>query len=221
MGGGLWAPEKGAGLKILSLKDLPLAGAKLIEYARFIDSRGYFTEVWRREDFAALAEALGFGGLEFVQVNESRSAPSVMRGLHFQVDPPLGKLIRVLYGRTVDMALDVRAGSATFGRVMLVELSLDPEADKAQWLWLPPGLAHGNFYLETSAIEYFCDAVYNPAGEVGISPLDPDLDFGGCPPRLVEAYKRLAAEGPILSPRDRGGLSLAEWRRDPRSLLVR
>jgi dTDP-4-dehydrorhamnose 3,5-epimerase len=208
-------------LRIEAVKDLPLAGAKLVEYARFADRRGYFSEVWHRGEFASLAKALGRERLDFVQVNESRSVASVMRGLHFQIEPPMGKLIRVLYGRTVDMALDARTGSPTFGRMMLVELAPDVHLGRGQWLWLPPGLAHGNLYLEDSAIEYFCDAFYNPAGEVGINPLDPDLDFGDCPPPLREAYLRLSAQGPILSDRDRAGLSLAEWRLDPRAALVR
>jgi dTDP-4-dehydrorhamnose 3,5-epimerase len=207
-------------LKILEVKDLPLAGAKLVEYARFGDRRGYFAEVWRRDDFAALAPELGRESLEFVQINESRSAATVMRGLHLQYDPPMGKLLRILYGRTLDMALDLRRNSSTFGKMMLVELGLDPANDRGQWLWLPPGLAHGNLYLVDSAIEYFCDAPYNPAGEIGINPLDGDLDLSGCPEPLLSEYRRVVALGPILSDRDRAGLPLAQWLSDPRSLLI-
>jgi dTDP-4-dehydrorhamnose 3,5-epimerase len=208
-------------LRIEAIKELPLAGAKLVEYARFHDRRGYFAEVWHRGDFDAVARAIGRESLDFVQINESRSLASVMRGLHFQIDPPMGKLVRVLYGRTLDIALDMRAGSPTFGRMMLVELAMEAESGLGRWLWLPPGLAHGNLYLEDSAIEYFCDACYNPAGEVGVNPLDPELDPGDCPDALRAAYEGAVAAGPILSDRDRAGLSLADWRRDPRAALVR
>jgi dTDP-4-dehydrorhamnose 3,5-epimerase len=208
-------------LRIISVKDLPLAGAKLIEYARFKDRRGYFSEIWQKGDFLQLAKALGLDKLDFVQANESRSVAKVVRGLHFQIDPPMGKLVRVLYGRTVDMALDARPLSPTFGKMMMVELKPDFEEGFGRWLWLPSGLAHGNVYLEDSAIEYLCDASYNPSGEVGISPLDPALDLSACPSDLKRAYEAVLDDGPILSDRDRAGLSLERWRRDPRARLVK
>ena len=208
-------------MRILDIKYLPLAGAKMVEYARFRDRRGYFTEIWHKDDFSQLARALGRESLDFVQVNESRSLAKVLRGLHFQVDPPMGKLVRVLYGRTIDMSLDVRPSSGSFGKMMMVELVPDWGGDVGRWLWLPPGLAHGNLYLEESAIEYFCDARYNPSGEVGVNPFDPDLDFGACPADLRTAYEAILKDGPILSERDLAGLSLAKWRDDPRASQVR
>ncbi|MDR0621921.1 MAG: dTDP-4-dehydrorhamnose 3,5-epimerase [Deltaproteobacteria bacterium] len=204
-------------MKITDVKELPLAGAKLINFARFHDNRGYFTETYRKADFLELAEALGVEALDFQQANESRSLARVIRGFHFQYDPPLGKLVRLLYGHGVDMALDVRPTSPTRGKTIMVDMVVEHSSPVGQWIWLPPGLAHGNFYLADSAIEYFCDAPYNPAGEVCVSPLDPTLDLSLCPDRLKNAYLDLLAQGPILSPKDQAGLSLTEWWADERA----
>ncbi|MDR1109473.1 MAG: dTDP-4-dehydrorhamnose 3,5-epimerase family protein [Deltaproteobacteria bacterium] len=207
-------------MKILEVRDLPLAGAKLVVFGRFHDERGYFAETYRKSDFVSLAGALGLASLAIEQANESRSLAGVIRGLHFQYDPPMGKLIRLVYGHGVDMALDVRPKSPTFGRLIMVEMSFEPLSGAAQWIWLPPGLAHGNFYLADSAIEYFCTAPYNPAGEVGINPLDPGLDLGLCPPSLAGSFRDLLARGPILSPKDTQGLDFADWRADARANLL-
>jgi dTDP-4-dehydrorhamnose 3,5-epimerase len=206
-------------MKILEVLDLPLSGAKLINYARFSDERGYFTEIYRQSDFTNLLPALNLSDFEFVQANESCSLKKVLRGLHFQYDPPQGKLIRLLRGQAVDVALDVRLSSPTFGQVIMIEMKCDMAF--GQWIWLPAGLAHGNFYLSDSAIEYFCTAPYNPKGEVGISPLDTSLDFSLSPEYLVRSFKELLAQGPILSERDSQGLTLEQWRKDPRASLIK
>jgi dTDP-4-dehydrorhamnose 3,5-epimerase len=204
-------------VKITEVKDLPLAGAKLVLFSRFHDKRGYFTETYRKTDFLELAKILGLDDFDFQQANESRSVAGVIRGLHFQYQPPLGKLIRLIYGHGVDMALDVRPLSPTFGRMIMVDMTFEPQSEVGQWIWLPPGLAHGNFYLADSAIEYFCNAPYNPSGEVGINPLDPDLDLSLCPEGLKSAFKNLLAKGPILSQKDTSSLSLKSWQSDSRS----
>ncbi|MDR3134568.1 MAG: dTDP-4-dehydrorhamnose 3,5-epimerase family protein [Deltaproteobacteria bacterium] len=203
-------------MKIVEVKDLPLAGAKLVFFARIKDNRGYFTEIYRKSDFLDLAKSLDLEDFDFQQANESRSSAGVIRGFHFQYDPPLGKLIRLLYGRGVDMALDVRPNSLTFGQVIMVDMVVEPDSATGQWIWLPPGLAHGNFYLADSAIEYFCNAPYNPDGEVGISPVDPDLDLSLCQGGLRKAFQDLLAKGPILSDKDKNGLSLRSWLADSR-----
>jgi dTDP-4-dehydrorhamnose 3,5-epimerase len=207
-------------VQIEEVRDLPLAGAKLVVYRRFLDDRGYFTETYRRTDFDKLAPVLGLKSFEPAQINESRSAAGVVRGLHFQYDPPQGKLVRLLYGRGADLSLDVRRGSPTYGGMLMVDMTLDPKSGLGQWIWLPPGLAHGNFYLEDSAIEYICDAPYNPAGEAGLNPLDPGFDLGLCREDLRESFLKLAARGPIVSPRDLQGLSWADWQKDPRAPLI-
>ncbi|MDR2443192.1 MAG: dTDP-4-dehydrorhamnose 3,5-epimerase family protein [Deltaproteobacteria bacterium] len=207
-------------MKILEIIDLPLKGAKIIEFARFTDNRGYFSEVFQKEDFKGLASELGLEGLEFVQVNESRSRAKVIRGLHFQYEPPIGKMVRLLYGQAVDMALDVRSGSPTFGQMILVDMASGPSQSTGRWIWLPPGLAHGNFYLADSAIEYFCTALYNPKGEVGISPMDGEIDLSLCSESLKQTYLDFLKEPYIISERDKEGLTLAKWRLDDRASLV-
>ena len=208
-------------MKILDVRDLPLPGAKLVEYARFRDRRGYFAEIWRRDDFREVARAVGRRDLDFVQANESRSSARVLRGLHLQAVPPMGKLVRLLYGRTLDLALDARPDSPAFGRLMAVDLGFRPDDDRGSWIWLPPGLAHGNLYLADSAIEYLCDAVYDPAGEATLDPFDPDIDRSLCPPAFHEAWRAIALRDPVMSDRDRRGASLAAWRLDPRSWALR
>ncbi|MDR1487271.1 MAG: dTDP-4-dehydrorhamnose 3,5-epimerase [Deltaproteobacteria bacterium] len=210
---------EGYQMKILETIDLPLKGAKLINYARFADERGYFSEIYRKSDFQDLAARLGLESFDFQQANESRSKKNVVRGLHFQYRPPQGKLIRLLYGQAVDMALDVRVESPSFGKAIMVEMKCD--LSYGQWIWLPAGLAHGNFYLSDSAIEYFCTASYSPDGELGISPTDPDLDFSLCSEALVGSYKRVLRNDLILSERDRQGMTLDSWRSDPRAKSVK
>jgi dTDP-4-dehydrorhamnose 3,5-epimerase len=207
-------------VKIIRVEVLPLIGAKLIFYNRFPDHRGYFSEVYRKSDFKELAKSLDLDDFDFQQANESCSLAGVIRGLHFQYEPPQGKLIRLLYGKGIDLALDVRPNSPTKGKLIMVDMVDRPDSPEAKWIWLPPGLAHGNFYLAHSAIEYFCNAPYNPAGEVGLNPLDPALDLSLCPKDLANSYRELIKKGPILSDKDKMAMNLEDWWRDPRVTLV-
>jgi dTDP-4-dehydrorhamnose 3,5-epimerase len=207
-------------VNIIEVRDLPLLGSKLVLFKRFLDNRGYFTEIYRRTDFVELAKAMGLDGLELIQANESRSLAGVIRGLHFQYDPPQGKLIRLLYGQGVDLSLDVRPNSPTYGKMIMVNMEIDLQSDMGQWIWLPPGLAHGNFYLEDSAIEYFCNSPYNPKGEVGLNPLDNNYDLSLCDPSLRQKFTDLIKRGPIISERDAKGLAWADWKRAPRSQTI-
>src|SRR5690606_8308158 len=93
-------------------------------------------------------------GLQFVQVNESYSRPGTVRGLHFQWNPYMGKLVRTVYGRMVDIALDIRKGSPTFGKALLYDMPSQPDQDYAEWIWIPPGFAHGNYFTAETVIEY-------------------------------------------------------------------
>lgn len=199
-------------MKILEIKSLAIPDIKVVRFGRFHDSRGYFTETFRRSDFA---DANGLDFLEheqFVQFNESFSRAGVLRGLHFQWQPPMGKLVRTIYGRMVDLALDIRAGSPTEGRVIAYEMHGAEELDYDEWIWLPPGFAHGNFFSEPTRIEYLCTASYNPDCESGISPLADDLDWSLCDRSLAGEFRDICADGPLLSEKDRGACSLAKWR---------
>jgi dTDP-4-dehydrorhamnose 3,5-epimerase len=199
-------------MKILSVTPLAMPEIKVIRAARFPDGRGYFSEHFRASDFDALASGpLEAPGARVLQANESRSRKGVVRGLHFQWGPAMGKLVRPLSGRLVDMALDIRRDSPTLGKIVLRDMPFDPEADWFEWIWIPPGFAHGTFFTEESSIEYFCTAEYSPGTEAGISPVAPDLDWSLCDPGLRGEYEALLSEGAALSEKDRRGLTLAAW----------
>ena len=134
----------------------------------FGDARGYFFESYSERDMAPL-----IGDVHFVQDNESRSSRGVVRGLHFQRGPHAqAKLVRVAVGRVLDVAVDVRPGSPTFGKYVAVELSEDNHLQ----LFLPRGMAHGFAVLsETAVFEYKCNNYYCPASEGAVAWDDPDL----------------------------------------------
>ena len=155
----------------------------------FGDSRGFFFESFNQLVFEA---AIG-GPAHFVQDNHSRSARGVLRGLHYQVEQPQGKLVRVVAGAVFDVAVDIRPGSPTFGRWVGMELS----ADNKQQLWIPPGLAHGFLVLsETAEFLYKTTDYYAPAHERCILWSDPVL-----------AIRWPLEEPPMLSGKDAFGLS--------------
>lgn len=176
----------------------------LVEAARYEDARGFFQETFHAGRFAQ-------AGLptHFVQDNRSRSHGGVLRGLHYQLHQPQGKLIRVERGRIFDVAVDVRRHSPYFGHWVGIDL----HADGDRQIWIPPGFAHGFLVLSQSAdVSYKCTAVYDPGSERGIRWDDPRLNiqWPSCDfPRLVsskdEALPLLAEqldlpEFPLASP---------------------
>lgn len=146
-----------------------IPGAFIIEPRIFPDARGYFFESYSERDFDS---AIGHH-VCFVQDNESRSCRGVVRGLHFQTPPHAqAKLVRVVEGSIIDVAVDLRTGSPAFGRHIAVELS----ADTHRQLFLPRGLAHGFAVTSPFAtLLYKVDAPYAPESDGGIDPYDPDL----------------------------------------------
>lgn len=141
---------------------------KLLEPRVFGDERGYFFEAYNRTAFATLLKR----ELEFVQDNQSRSSKGVLRGLHYQIRQPQGKLVRVLSGEIFDVAVDIRRSSSTFGRWVGVRLS----AQQRNQLWVPEGFAHG-FYVvsEFAEVLYKTSDYYAPEHERSIRWDDPDL----------------------------------------------
>lgn len=141
----------------------------------FGDDRGYFTETFRADK---LAEFLGYE-IKFCQDNESKSSFGVLRGLHFQLPPyAQTKLVRVIKGRVVDVAVDIRRGSPTFGKYVAVELS----GENKRQLLVPRGFAHGFLVLENDSIfAYKVDSYYSKEHDRGIAYNDPDIgiDWGG------------------------------------------
>jgi len=203
-------------MKILEIRPLAIPDVKVVRYARFHDDQGYFTETFRKSDFSAHPDAACFQGVEFKQSNESQSLAGVIRGLHFQWNPNQGKMVRTIAGHIIDLALDIRKGSPSFGKIIAYDLPASPESAFGEWIWLPPGLAHCACMLDHSTIEYFCSAEWAPGNETGISPLATDLDWSLCDPALKARYDRMLPSA-ILSPKDRNGFSLAAWSNDPRS----
>ena len=152
----------------MSIINTDIDGLLLIEPKVFGDSRGYFFESWSRSRY----EEAGID-CEFVQDNESKSSYGVVRGLHWQAMPyTQAKLVRVISGSVLDVVVDIRKGSATFGRHMAVELSGE---NKLQ-LFIPKGFAHGFAVLSEEAVfAYKCDAPYAPQSERGMRFDDPAL----------------------------------------------
>ena len=143
-------------------------GVVILEPKVFGDDRGYFFEVWNRQKLADAGIPC-----DFVQDNESKSRFGVLRGLHFQAAPyTQAKLVRVIQGAVLDVALDVRKGSPTFGKHIAVELS----AENKRQLFVPRGFAHGFVVLSDEVIfAYKCDNAYMPSHERGIAFDDPAL----------------------------------------------
>jgi dTDP-4-dehydrorhamnose 3,5-epimerase len=204
-------------MKILSVSDLPLPGVKVIRFARFLDPRGFFSEPFRRSDIDALASLPALRGRPFVQSNESYSRPNVVRGLHFQWNPVMGKLVRTLNGHMVDIVLDIRKGSPTAGKAVMYDMPWNADADWAEWIWVPPGFAHGNFFPTAAHIEYFCTGEYSPGCEAAVSPLAPDIDWSLCEPALKARFDAMSAAPAIISDKDRQAMALGQWMADPRS----
>jgi len=151
----------------MNVIDTPLTGVKLIEPRVFGDERGFFLESWNARSFAEHGL-----DLDFVQDNHSRSARGVLRGLHYQLENPQGKLVRVTAGAVFDVAVDVRRASPHFGRWVGYELS---EANK-RMLWVPPGFAHGFVVLsEYATFSYLCTELYDRSCEGSVVWNDPDI----------------------------------------------
>lgn len=156
----------------------------IIKPTVFEDNRGYFFESYNKEKF--LQKGID---QNFVQDNESKSMKGVLRGLHFQTPPyAQGKLVRVMKGAVLDVAVDIRKGSPTYGQWASIELT---ESNK--WMyWVPPGMAHGFVTLEDDTVFFYkCTNVYNKSSEGSLRWNDPDLniDWGSVDPILSEKDK--------------------------------
>jgi len=204
-------------MKIAGIGSLKIMDVKVVRFARFCDHRGYFMEHFRKSDFANHPKMDFMKGVEFVQCNESYSKKNTVRGLHFQWNPYMGKLVRTLSGRMVDMVLDIRKGSPTFGKIICYDMPADHKADYSEWIWVPPGFAHGNFFREDTMIEYFCSGEYSPGCEAGISPLAEDIDWSLCDLKLAEEFRGIASSTELITDKDRDGFSLEAWQADKRS----
>lgn len=161
------------------------------------DERGFFMETYREDNFRALGLPT-----HFVQDNHSRSARNVIRGLHFQWAPPMGKLMRVTHGAAFLVAVDIRKNSPTLGNWIGLEVT----ASNKKQVWAPYGYARGFCALtQDCEVQYKCTGVYNSTGESGICFDDPDIG--------VEWPVQL----PVVSLKDRNAQTLRQWLRTPAS----
>ncbi|GIL18217.1 MAG: dTDP-4-dehydrorhamnose 3,5-epimerase [Oligoflexia bacterium] len=202
-------------MKIIEIKSLVIPEVKVIRYARFSDDRGYFTETFRKSDFAG--QVPFFKALDFYQINESCSKKNVVRGLHFQWNPYMGKLVRTVVGQMVDIVLDIRLNSPTFGKAIAYDMPASRDQKFGDWIWVPPGFAHGNFYEQDTIIEYFCSGEWSPQCELGINPHSADIDWSLCDPNIKKRFDQISAHGALMADKDRQGLSLSDWKKDSRS----
>jgi dTDP-4-dehydrorhamnose 3,5-epimerase len=168
-----------------------IPGVLIVEPKVFADGRGFFFESYQRQRF----EAAGIPG-DFVQDNHSRSMCGVLRGLHYQIKQPQGKLVRVVSGEVFDVAVDIRRSSPTFGKWMGINLS----AQNKKMLWMPAGFAHGFYVLSDWAeVLYKATDYYAPQWERTLMWNDPALKI-----------QWPVGSEPIVSPKDAAGLALSQ-----------
>jgi dTDP-4-dehydrorhamnose 3,5-epimerase len=173
-----------------------LDGVVLIDTDFFRDERGFFIEAWHADRYRehGLPDA-------FVQDNHSRSAQKVLRGLHYQdMTAPMGKLVRCTSGAILDVAVDLRVGSPTFGEWVGAELT----EENMRQIWVPDGFAHGFATLsEFAEVQYKCSGLYTPPSEGGIAWNDPEIGI------------EWPFEDPVLSGRDQNNMSLKQYLEKP------
>jgi dTDP-4-dehydrorhamnose 3,5-epimerase len=175
----------------MKVTPLQIPDVLLIEPKIFGDHRGFFMETWRARGFAEAGI-----DLPFVQDNHSRSARGILRGLHYQLRQPQGKLVRVVGGEVFDVAVDLRRSSPTFGRWAGAVLS----AENKHMLWVPPGFAHGFYVMsELADFVYKCTDYYAPEHERSLLWNDPEVGI---------EWPLVDGEPPVLSAKDERAASL-------------
>ena len=178
----------------MNIVETEIKGVFIIEPKVFGDSRGYFFESFSQREFESV-----IGPVTFVQDNQSKSSYGVVRGLHFQKPPHAqAKLVRVVKGKVLDVAVDLRKDSPTFGKYMAVELS----DENHRQVFIPKGFAHGFSVLSEEAVfQYKCDEYYAPESEAAIAWDDQDLNIDW----------KVPAEDVVLSAKDRNHPTLKEF----------
>ncbi len=183
---------------MIKYEEQNLSGVWLITPDRFKDHRGYFSELFRLEEFHNITKTK-----EFIQDNESMSYKGVFRGLHLQLEYPQAKLIRVVVGSILDVIMDLREGSATFGKTLCIKLT----AEKGEQLYVPRGFAHGFYVIsEEALVQYKVDNIYSPRTECTLSPIAKDIAIPwkdlGIDPQTI-----------IFSEKDKMGISIEDFRK--------
>jgi len=180
-------------------KEINLKGIRTFEMERFFDERGYLTPLV----YGDISDELG---VRFIQENVSKSKKNVIRGMHYQWGDPMGKLVRVLSGSVMDVVVDIRKGSPTYGKWESIVLS----EENKKCIWIPEGFAHGFVSLENDSIMgYLNTSKYNPKYDGCINPLSKEL-------KIEWGIEEKEA---ILSDKDKSAISFLEYEKDPKFLL--
>ena len=199
-------------MKIIGVKELAFPEVKVIRYQRFPDHRGYFTETYRQEDFDTNPQTSFLKGVRFMQCNESYSKQGVVRGMHIQWNPFMGKLVRTIMGHMVDIVLDLRKNSPNYGCMIAYDMPAALDRDYGELIWVPIGFAHGNYYRADTKIEYFCTSQWNPQCETSISPLAADIDWSRCDETLKNEFMDISAKHPnLITDKDKNGHTISSW----------
>jgi dTDP-4-dehydrorhamnose 3,5-epimerase len=181
----------------ITLESRHLRDVAVLVPSIFQDARGFFMETYREDELKALGLPT-----HFVQDNHSRSSKGVLRGLHFQWEPPMGKLMRVSLGSAFLVAVDIRKGSPTLGQWVGVEASVE----NRRQVWAPAGFARGFCVLsDVAEIQYKCTGIYSNKGESGIRWDDPEIGI------------KWPLKDVVLSEKDRVAQTLAQWLARPES----
>ena len=201
-------------MKILDVFDLAIPEVKVIRFGRFPDNWGYFSEQYRLVTLKPVthcpscAASASFRPTKFLRAG-------TIRGLHFQWNPYMGKLVRTIRGHMIDVVLDVRKGSPTYGRIIAHDMPAQGDEDYAEWIWVPPGFAHGNTFPTDTVIEYSCSG--STARKKRHLPASHDIDWSLCIPELADQFQTIAQNTALMTDKDRNGLTVAQWAADSRS----
>ena len=197
-------------MKNFLIEKTKLEDIYILRYDYFLDQRGYFTEHFRMDDFKKISFLQDF---TILQANESFSQKGTIRGLHFQWEPYMGKLVRVLNGKIIDLVVDIRLNSPNYGKIIGIELVHNQSTIQGEWVWVPPGFAHGCLFLEDSTIEYFCTGQYSEGKEASISPLTNDLDWSLCDNKYYLLYQQIIKNPDLkITNKDRYGYNIKSWK---------
>jgi dTDP-4-dehydrorhamnose 3,5-epimerase len=200
-------------MKIINVTPLAIPEIKVIKLQRFVDNRGYFLEVFRTDILTNHSQLPQLKSNQFIQLNESHSTRGVARGLHTQCRPNIDKLLRILKGKIIDVAVDIRPGSPTFGKAVAYELSYRADASYEEIIFIPFGFAHGILALQNSHIQYFQTGLWNNEGEKTIQFTDETIDWTLCQKPLQKRIRRILDKS-IFSDKDKRGETLAKWQKD-------
>lgn len=190
----------------LEKKSTQIPNVYLLRFNRYMDERGYFAETARLSELREEVPQID----KIVQVNESYNKEQTIRGLHFQWEPYMGKLVRPLQGTVYEIVLDIRKGSPTLGKALIIELAHLKHERADTWLWVPPGMAHGFFCKKECTIEYLTTGEYSGETEANISPLAKDIDWSLNTEDQIKLFKETVRKAKITK-KDREGPHVREW----------